>query len=72
MISNSKQNWEVGSTVKVGFLSLVVKAKVPTPGNYMPDGYVLTNKDETRFYSFIPHNGLTRADSFDDAVSICY
>lgn len=69
MIQKSKQVWEVGNAVKVGFLTLVVAAKVATPGDYLPDAYVLTNAAATKFYRFVPHNGLVRCDSFADAVS---
>lgn len=58
MITNSKQAWQVGETVKVGFLSLRVLAKVATPGDYLPDAYVLTNAKADKFYRFVPHNGL--------------
>lgn len=64
---DSKQNWEVGQIVKVGFLKLRVLAKVATPGNYLPDQYALTN-DAGRFYCFIPHNGLERRDSLEHAM----
>jgi topoisomerase IA-like protein len=58
MIRKSKQEWEVGATVKVGFLSgLIVIAKVPTPGDYAPDAYLLSRGD--KWYSFVPHNGLS-------------
>ena len=60
MIKNSKQNWQVGATVKVGFLSLVVKAAIATPGDYMPDAYILSNQAGTQFYKFVPHNGLEK------------
>lgn len=60
MITNSRQVWEVGETVKVGFLSLIVIAKEPTPGDYMPDAYLLCNQAGTRQYRFVPHNGLER------------
>jgi hypothetical protein len=60
MITRSKQVWEVGSTVKVGFLSLVVTEKEPTPGDYMPDAYHLRSQDGSRTYRFVPHNGLER------------
>jgi hypothetical protein len=63
-----KQCWEVGETVKVGFMSLRVLAKVATPGNYLPDQYALTNADGSRFYRFIPHNGCARVASLDDAM----
>jgi hypothetical protein len=62
MITNSKQAWQVGETVKVGFMSLRVVAKEPTPGDYMPDAYILCGlgKNEQRKYRFVPHNGLER------------
>lgn len=68
MIRNSKQDWSVGEVVKVGFLSLTVIAKIPTPGDYMPDAYALANKDGTRFYRFTPHFGLTAVHSLEEAL----
>jgi|GEM_PF-2598171 hypothetical protein len=64
----TSQSWAVGETVKVGFLTLRVLAKVATPGNYLPDQYALTNKDGSRFYRFIPHNGLTRVENLQQAM----
>jgi hypothetical protein len=58
MIRNSKQNWTVGSTVKVGFLTLVVKAAIATPGDGLPDVYFLANVAGTKLYEFTPHVGL--------------
>ena len=69
MIKNSKQVWQVGESVKVGFMSLRVLARIPTPGDYMPDAYALTNHDGSRFYRFVPHNGCTRCDSLADAIA---
>jgi hypothetical protein len=63
MINRSKQDWTVGNTVKVGFLSLTVLAVVPTPGDSKPDAYVLASK--TAFYEFVPHNGLNRIEASD-------
>lgn len=57
MIKNSKQNWSVGSTVKVGFLTLVVLASVDIKDG-MPDIYLLERAGQ--FYEFIPHNGLNK------------
>lgn len=62
MVKNSKQNWQVGVTVKVGFLSLVVKAAIATPGDYLPDAYILANQAGTQLYRFVPHNGLEKID----------
>lgn len=60
MITKSKQVWEVGHTVKVGFLSLIVISKEPTPGDWLPDAYLLASHDGNRQYRFVPHNGLER------------
>lgn len=65
----SKQNWSVGETVKVGFMSLTVCAKVATPGDYLPDAYALTNKGATKFYRFVPHNGLHACESLAEAMA---
>lgn len=62
MIRNSKQSWEVGEVVRVGFLSLRVVEKVPTPGDHRPDAYILVGlgQGEQKRYRFVPHNGLER------------
>lgn len=57
MITNSKQNWEVGSKVKVGFMILTVKRMVATPGDFAPDAYILQSS-KGKVYRFVPHNGL--------------
>lgn len=57
-MNKAMQDWAAGSTVKVGFLTLKVIAKVATPGDFKPDAYVLSSA--TAFYSFVPHNGLTK------------
>lgn len=57
MIKNSKQNWEIGQTVKVGFMTLEVLSKEPTPGDYLPDAYILQSA-KGKQYRFVPHNGL--------------
>lgn len=68
MIANSKQLWEVGEAVKVGFLTLIVKAKVKTPGDYRPDAYALTNVRGDRFYRFVPHYGITGCRNLAEAM----
>lgn len=67
MIANSKQTWEIGQTVKVGFMSLKVVAKVPTPGDYMPDAYALKSSKDL-FYRFVPHHGLMRCSDLAEAM----
>lgn len=68
MIKRSSQNWEVGESVKVGFLTLRVLGKTATPGNYLPDQYALTDKTGEKFYRFIPYNGLERCGSLSEAM----
>ena len=62
MITKTKQNWQVGATVKVGFLTLIVKAAVATPGDFQPDAYILANQAGTQLYKFVPHNGVQKID----------
>ena len=57
--TRSKQDWSVGSTVKVGFLTLTITAIIPTPGDGLPDEYRLVSSTGKR-YSFVPHHGLER------------
>jgi hypothetical protein len=59
-ITKTKQNWTSGETVRVGFLSLVVVQCIPTPGDYAPDAYLLTNAANTQLYKFVPHNGFEK------------
>jgi hypothetical protein len=69
MIRNSKQTWEIGQYVNVGFLKgLLVLAKVATPGDYAPDAYVLTKGENC--YKFVPHNGLEKITQ-EEAEALC-
>lgn len=63
----AKQDWAIGNIVKVGFLTLKVLEKIATPGNYLPDQFVLQSTDGSKVYRFVPHNGLSRMDSIEDA-----
>jgi len=58
-ITRSKQNWSIGATVKVGFLTLRV-ISVEAVKDWLPDIYTLESLDGSKTYEFIPHNGLTR------------
>ena len=64
-----RQDWTPGQTVKVGFMALEVVAKVATPGNFLPDQYALKSSKGV-FYRFIPHNGLTKCWSLDEALEV--
>ena len=65
----SKQSWAQGDVVNAGFVcGLEVVAKVATPGDYKPDLYALWQPSTGRFYSFVPHNGLVRCDTLQEAM----
>lgn len=66
MITKTRQNWTTGSTVKVGFSSLIVVAAIATPGDFAPDAYILKNAAGTQLYKFVPHNGVEKL-STDEA-----
>lgn len=56
MIRKTKQNWTVGSTVKVGFMVLTVTG-IRAERDGMPDIYDMVSANGKK-YEFIPHNGL--------------
>ncbi|CAE6839079.1 hypothetical protein [Paraburkholderia nemoris] len=68
MVKNSKQSWQVGQTVKVGFLALTVIASLAPCGDGLPGAYILTNSKQ--LFSFVPHNGLSKISDFE-AVEMC-
>ena len=55
----STQDWSVGSTVMVVFLTLTITAVIPTPGDGLPDEYRLVSASGKR-YAFTPYFGLER------------
>lgn len=61
-----KQDWSVGATVKVGFLSLTVVAT----GDFKPDAYVLASAAKGTFYEFVPHNGLKKIEAHEARVLV--
>jgi hypothetical protein len=62
MITRSAQKWQVGEVVRVGFLTLRVTAREPTPGDYRPDAYILCGLGAAavKQYRFVPHFGIKR------------
>jgi hypothetical protein len=68
MSRNSKQDWTVGQTVRVGFMSLGVVAALEAAGDGNPGAYILTNG--TQLYSFVPHNGVSKITD-EQAVEMC-
>lgn len=61
MIRYSRQSWEIGNIVKVGFMALrVVGVRAVKDG--LPDIYDMESVDGLKRYEFIPHNGLSRVN----------
>ena len=58
-IVNSKQNWEIGSRVNVGFLKDLLVTKIDPIYDGLPDIYTLESNDG-KLYQFTPHNGIER------------
>lgn len=56
----TKQNWTIGSTVKVGFMSLEVIDTLAVKDG-LPDLYLMRKGNV--YYEFIPHNGLSRLNA---------
>lgn len=61
MITRTKQNWNIGNIVSVGFMKLKVVG-VRAEYDFMPDIYELVDEKNNRKYEFIPHNGLSRVE----------
>ena len=61
VVKNSKQNWNIGSTVKIGFLELrIIGVKSIVDG--LPNIYELENLKGDKLYEFTPYNGLVKID----------
>ncbi len=56
----TKNIWTPDSEVKVGYMTLRVVKRIPTPGDGKPDKWALTSLDGTRDYIFAPYSGLKK------------
>lgn len=61
-ITNSKQKWELGSVVNVGFVRGLTVLWIKSEYDYLPDIYLLKSGAGklAKYYEFTPHNGLAR------------
>ncbi len=48
----------IGTPTKIGFLTLTIKGYEETPGDYLPNIWILSSKSAT--YHFTPYNGLVK------------
>lgn len=55
--TTSRQVWEIGQQVKVGFLSGLHVIDMKAVKDGLPDMYLLERNG--KLYQFIPHNGLS-------------
>lgn len=53
----AKQEWHPGAWVTVGFMACQVIKKIPTPGDWAPDQWLLIGANGKE-YTFTPHRGL--------------
>lgn len=58
-MKTAKQDWSIGNTVKVGFLTLKVTGRKQISGIDQL-GYTLESLDGTKKYDFAPHHGVAR------------
>ena len=58
-ITNSKQNWEIGDRVNVGFMKNLLVTKIDSIVDGLPDIYTLES-NTGNLYQFTPHNGIAR------------
>ena len=58
-ITNTRQNWKIGSRVNVGFMRNLKVIRVDAIYDSLPDIYTLESANGTR-YEFTPHNGIER------------
>lgn len=65
---NPRENWTAGEIVRVGFLTLRVIARIPTPGNHSPDEFAMENLAGSKFYTFCPHRGIYSAANREAAL----
>jgi hypothetical protein len=59
MVKSTKQNWNVGQVVKVGFVNNLTVIETRSIVDHLPDMYLL-RRDTGVWYRFIPHNGIEK------------
>ena len=60
-INRSKQSWNIGDRVNVGFMRNLEVLEIQAIYDFKPDIYILRSDKGIR-YSFTPHNGIERLD----------
>ena len=58
-IINTKQSWQVGDRVNVGFMKNLLVTKIDAIYDGLPDIYTLKS-NTGKLYQFTPHNGIER------------
>ena len=58
-IINTKQSWQIGDRVNVGFMKNLLVTKIDSIVDGLPDIYTLES-NTGKLYQFTPHNGIER------------
>ena len=58
-IINTKQSWQVGDRVNVGFMKNLLVTKIDSIVDGLPAIYTLES-NTGKLYQFTPHNGIER------------
>ncbi len=66
--NKAKQTWNIGDTVKIGFLAGLVVIEIASIKDYLPDMYLLQRNEV--FYRFIPHNGIERLGNHSEGWTL--
>ena len=59
-IINTRQSWQIGDRVNVGFMKNLLVTKIDAIVDGLPDIYTLKNTNNNKLYQFTPHNGIER------------
>ena len=58
-IINTRQSWQIGDRVNVGFMKDLLVTKIDSIVDGLPDIYTLES-NTGKLYQFTPHNGIER------------
>ena len=58
-IINTRQSWQIGDRVNVGFMKSLLVTKIDAIVDGLPDIYTLES-NTGKLYQFTPHNGIER------------
>ena len=60
-VKRSKQSWNIGDKVNIGFMRDLEILEIQAIYDFKPDIYILQNNQGVK-YTFTPHHGIERLD----------